>query len=58
MRRTRLLGNAMTIAIAICFTNCSTTTATRPTAMLDLKITNGRILDGSGSPWRHRNPRK
>jgi hypothetical protein len=30
-------------------TNCATTTP--PPPPLDLKITNGRILDGTGAPW-------
>ncbi|MGZ7031301.1 MAG: N-acyl-D-amino-acid deacylase family protein, partial [Thermoanaerobaculia bacterium] len=32
------------------FAACSTTTTTKA-PMLDLKITNGRIVDGTGSPW-------
>jgi N-acyl-D-amino-acid deacylase len=36
--------------LAITLTNCATTTPTK-TPMLDLKITNGRILDGTGAPW-------
>jgi len=45
------------IVVAIVFTSCTatTTTTTRPTAteneMLDLKIINGRVLDGTGAPW-------
>jgi dihydroorotase/N-acyl-D-amino-acid deacylase len=47
MKRTIVLASI----VAIAFTNCATTrTATQP-AMLDLKITNGRVVDGSGSPW-------
>jgi N-acyl-D-amino-acid deacylase len=41
----RLLLAAMVVLLAAC-----TTTQPKPT-MLDLKITNGRILDGTGSPW-------
>ena len=41
-------GTIMTIAIAI-LTGCATT---KPmTNMLDLKITNARIVDGTGAPW-------
>ena len=40
-----LVALAMTVALA-----CTTSTpTTKP--MLDLKITNGRILDGTGAPW-------
>ncbi|HYC90421.1 MAG TPA: D-aminoacylase [Thermoanaerobaculia bacterium] len=38
------------LAIAMTFTNCATTPAPTPST-LDLKITNGRIVDGTGSPW-------
>lgn len=34
-------------------THCATTPAATPKTMLDLKITNGRILDGTGAPWFH-----
>jgi dihydroorotase/N-acyl-D-amino-acid deacylase len=46
MKRTTLIA----IFIAMTFASC----ATRPTPrtnMLDLKITNGRIVDGTGAPW-------
>ncbi|HEX8169432.1 MAG TPA: D-aminoacylase [Thermoanaerobaculia bacterium] len=46
MRITTLI----TIASAILFASCRTTTNPTP-AMLDLKILNGRILDGTGAPW-------
>ncbi|HEY0139337.1 MAG TPA: D-aminoacylase [Thermoanaerobaculia bacterium] len=39
------------IVLAIILTRCATTPAPTPPAMLDLKITNGRILDGTGAPW-------
>jgi N-acyl-D-amino-acid deacylase len=42
---------AITICIAILIGGCVTTATPRRTEMLDLKITNGRILDGSGAPW-------
>lgn len=32
-------------------TACATTSPAPNTNMLDLKITNGRVLDGTGSPW-------
>lgn len=31
--------------------SCATQPTTKPAPMLDLKITNGRILDGTGAPW-------
>ena len=37
------------ILIALLTAACAHTTTTPP--MLDLKITNGRIIDGSGAPW-------
>jgi N-acyl-D-amino-acid deacylase len=37
------------MAMTMTLTSCSTTHPTPP--MLDLKITNGRILDGTGAPW-------
>ena len=49
------LPTLLTILITITFTNCSTTpvptTDGKNVPMLDLKITNGRVLDGTGSPW-------
>lgn len=39
------------IVVAMVLTNCATRPAPTTTAMLDLKITNGRILDGTGAPW-------
>lgn len=43
---------AAAFAALVLLTACATTTNPQTkTAMLDLKITNGRILDGSGSPW-------
>lgn len=48
-------GRLLLIASAICFammlTNCATSPHPTSNATLDLKITNGRILDGTGSPW-------
>ena len=38
------------IAIAMIMTSC-TTTKPMTTPPLDLKITNGRIVDGTGAPW-------
>src|SRR5688572_25484494 len=37
------------LMIVTMLASCTTTTPTKP--MLDLKITNGRILDGTGAPW-------
>jgi N-acyl-D-amino-acid deacylase len=40
--------------VALALAGCTTTTRTtaaKDNAMLDLKITNGRVLDGTGSPW-------
>jgi N-acyl-D-amino-acid deacylase len=47
---------AIAIIAAIGLASCTTTSTTiTPTAteneMLDLKITNGRVLDGTGAPW-------
>ena len=39
----------MTAAALLLLASCAT--APKPTYMLDLKITNGRILDGTGAPW-------
>lgn len=41
---------AIAIAIAMTMTSCSTTKP-MTTPPLDLKITNGRIVDGTGAPW-------
>ncbi len=41
----RNLGGALAL---LAFTSCAT--SPKPT-MLDLKITNGRIIDGTGAPW-------
>ncbi|MDQ3282624.1 MAG: D-aminoacylase [Acidobacteriota bacterium] len=56
MTRGRRVTNAIAILFAIVIAACSTTPVATPKQkmnMLDLKITNGRILDGSGSPWFH-----
>lgn len=37
--------------LALLLTACATATKKPTNDMLDLKITNGRILDGTGSPW-------
>lgn len=48
--RNRLRGTGiLTILMAILLTNCTTTTPAKP--MFDLKIINGRIVDGTGAPW-------
>ncbi|HVE72696.1 MAG TPA: D-aminoacylase [Thermoanaerobaculia bacterium] len=41
---------ALAIALAILFTGCATTPTVNMN-QLDLKIVNGRIVDGTGSPW-------
>lgn len=54
LRRTTsfiLLPSSLLLLI-FTITACATTPSpTTHTAMLDLKITNGRILDGTGAPW-------
>ena len=41
-----------TLLAAVLFAGgCATTTPARKEPMLDLKITNARILDGTGAPW-------
>lgn len=47
MRRTTLFAIVITIALA----NCATTNKPMTSTNLDLKITNGRIVDGTGAPW-------
>jgi dihydroorotase/N-acyl-D-amino-acid deacylase len=44
-------ASALAILITIALTNCATTPPAKNTDMLDLKITNGRVLDGTGAPW-------
>jgi N-acyl-D-amino-acid deacylase len=44
------LAIAALLAITL-LARCTTTHPTRENSMLDLKITNGRILDGTGAPW-------
>jgi N-acyl-D-aspartate/D-glutamate deacylase len=49
-------AGAIAILIAIALAGCTATTTGTTAArdhnqMLDLKITNGRVLDGTGSPW-------
>jgi N-acyl-D-amino-acid deacylase len=41
---------ATVVVLAMTLTNCATTSAPTQSA-LDLKITNGRIVDGTGAPW-------
>jgi len=45
-------ASCLALLLAITLVRCSTTTAAKDdNAMFDLKITNGRVLDGTGSPW-------
>ena len=41
----------LAIVITTLLTNCATTSKTMTANMLDVKITNGRVLDGTGAPW-------
>ena len=51
MKRVR---SGAAIAIIMTLTSCSTTSTHAPSpAPLDLKIVNGRVLDGTGAPWFH-----
>jgi N-acyl-D-amino-acid deacylase len=54
-RTTRQFANTLAILIAIALvmtmTACTTTTAATTVPTLDLKIVNGRIVDGTGAPW-------
>jgi N-acyl-D-amino-acid deacylase len=45
----RLASIAAALLIAMTLTSCATTPPATPP--LDLKITNGRIVDGTGAPW-------
>ena len=40
---------AIAIVMTMTLTNCTTTRV--PTGALDLKIVNGRVIDGTGAPW-------
>lgn len=58
MSRATAPAAVFAIAITMTITSCSTTTTTTDPAItaarpLDLKIVNGRILDGTGAPWFH-----
>src|SRR5882762_9761205 len=50
MTRRRWQVASCSALATILFAAC-TTTATKAPMPLDLKITNGRIVDGTGSPW-------
>lgn len=41
----------VSIVLAMTLTTCTTTQTPTASPTLDLKITNGRIVDGTGSPW-------
>ncbi len=45
------LSLALAALVALTLTRCATQPTARTQTMLDLKITNGRILDGTGAPW-------
>ncbi len=45
------MKRVIAFAAIMILANCTTTQPTTSPAMLDLKITNGRILDGTGAPW-------
>jgi N-acyl-D-amino-acid deacylase len=49
----RVRAAAVAIAITMTLTSCSTTHTVLPPspAPLDLRIVNGRVLDGTGAPW-------
>lgn len=51
MRITRLRSIVLATVMTALTTGCTTMTKTTSPGSLDLKITNGRILDGTGSPW-------
>lgn len=51
MMRTNRIAIVIAALIAIVTTACFTTNPANQSAMLDLKIVNGRIVDGTGAPW-------
>ncbi len=55
MKRTTAIAITIASLLAMMITGCATSTSPTPTPtptpMLDLKIVNGRIVDGTGSPW-------
>lgn len=51
MKRATIVPITIAILIAMTMTGCATTSATKTIPMLDLKIVNGRIIDGTGAPW-------
>ena len=48
MNRLSVVGCRFSVAVALLSVSCATT---KQPATLDLKIINGRILDGTGAPW-------
>lgn len=51
MKRANITATTIAICLAIVLTGCATTSTTKSMPMLDLKIVNGRIIDGTGAPW-------
>jgi dihydroorotase/N-acyl-D-amino-acid deacylase len=55
MSRLRCFANHFPIVLAtffaFAFARCATMQPSNPIPTLDLKITNGRVLDGTGAPW-------
>jgi len=55
VKRTNLIATLIAIVIAMTLTSCATTSQSNTNAtnaaMLDVKIVNGRIVDGTGAPW-------
>jgi N-acyl-D-amino-acid deacylase len=47
----RALPLAIVLLATLLFAACATVPVPPKPAMLDLKITNGRIIDGTGAPW-------
>jgi N-acyl-D-amino-acid deacylase len=50
-RRPITIAIAIAMTLTMMTTGCATTSPATPTAMLDVKIVNGRVVDGTGAPW-------